>query len=108
VDERCRAFWWSRRKARPWIEAQAKLQHFFPGKDVAYKKTARGRVAVMAGEYHSPEFVRFLDSLPRAERRIKAPFLIIERRRDHLPVWKRILLSLVPSWPRRHEPDEPL
>jgi hypothetical protein len=39
---------------------------------------------------------------------IKSPFLTIERRRDHLPVWQRILLALVPSWPRLHPANRPL
>jgi hypothetical protein len=39
---------------------------------------------------------------------IKAPWLTIERRRDHLPAWQRILLSLVPSFSREWPFDEPL
>jgi hypothetical protein len=39
---------------------------------------------------------------------IKSPWLTLDRRRDHLPIWQRLLLALMPSWPREHPADQPL
>jgi hypothetical protein len=69
VDERCRRFWWwSRRWHRREVGDQVKLRHYFPGKTVAIKHTPRGRLILMVGDYYSPEYRRFLENLPRAER----------------------------------------
>jgi hypothetical protein len=69
VEQQCRKYWWwERRKLRPWIEEEAKLRHFFPGQTVAYRRTPRGKLILMAGDYYSPEFARFLDGFPRPER----------------------------------------
>jgi hypothetical protein len=70
VDEICRRvyWWWQRRKWRRDVEEEVKLRHFFPGKTVAIKHTPRGLLVLMAGDYGSPEYVRFLEGLSRAER----------------------------------------
>ena len=39
---------------------------------------------------------------------IAPPFCSIERWRDHLPRWRRLLLRLVPTWAREHPADSPL
>ncbi len=69
VEECCRRFWWwQRRKLRPWIVDEVKQRHFFPGLTIAYRKTPRGKLILMAGHRFSPEFDRFLRSFSRPER----------------------------------------
>jgi hypothetical protein len=70
VEQRLRKcyWWWARRKWRQDVEEQVKLYYFFRGKTVAIKSTPRGRVVLMAGEYGSPEFSRFMEGLSRSER----------------------------------------
>jgi hypothetical protein len=70
VEERLRAcyWWWARRKHRRDVEDERKLLYFFPGKTVALKRTPRGRTVLMAGDYSSPEYRRFMGNLSPAER----------------------------------------
>jgi hypothetical protein len=66
VERRCRQFWWwERRRLRQGIEEDVKLRHFFPGLDVAFRRTPRGKLILMAGDCYSPEFRAFLNRFPR-------------------------------------------
>jgi hypothetical protein len=67
VDEICRGWWWNRPN-RQWTEERVKLRHFFPGKTVAIKRTPRGLLVLMVGDYGSPEYDRFLEGLSRSDR----------------------------------------
>jgi hypothetical protein len=69
VEKEVRRFWWwQRRVLRGDIELREKFRHFFPGKDVAFRKATRGYLILMVGDFYSPEFAAFLDGLPRPER----------------------------------------
>ncbi len=69
VEQRCREYWWwERRRLRPWIEEEVKLRHFFPGQDVALKRTPQGTIILMVGDRYSPDFRTFLNGFPRPER----------------------------------------
>ncbi len=66
VEQRCREYWWwERRRHGRVIEEEVKLRHFFPGQDVAFRRTPRGKLILMAGDCYSPEFSAFLDRFPR-------------------------------------------
>lgn len=69
VEDSCRrrGFWWQRN--RRGVEEDVKLQYFYGGYTVAYRRSADGLVVVLAGRLSSPEFGEAWESFRREEQR---------------------------------------
>jgi hypothetical protein len=68
VDDYCRRQGYRKASERAGAEQDAKLQYFFGGQTVGYKRTPQGLAIVVAGDLESKEFAAVLDPLPRSER----------------------------------------